>query len=327
MLRHTVRFDRRGLPHPVEHDEVGAALRRVRRLGGFVWLEVWAPDEAEMARLATLLDLDQRSAGEAATGRQQPKIQRFDRHLTIVTWSLEFRTTHPRIPVGEVFLYVARDALLTVRRPRTPDTEPVSSGLARHDVSVDGGALGAAFLVINDLCDEYVELTGRIEEELEDVEQQVYDDTIVESRARIYRLRRQIGKISRAVSSLATALDASGEHLRSVSVGGNHVEPYVRNLLDRLSGTDALLHDQSSTLDAVVASHENNTASRQNSDTRKISAIAALISVPALTAGVFGMNFPDLPLVKVPFGWAWVLGGALLVDVVVFVLFRRRGWL
>ena len=179
-------------------------------------------------------------------------------------------------------------------------------------VPVAGGALGAAFLVLDDLCADYAALTERIEDELEEIEQQVYDDAVVESRTRIYRLRQQIGKIGRAVSSLATALESSREQFLTVSVAGHEVEPYVRNLLDRLTGTAEVLRDQSSTLDAVVASHENNANARQNDDTRRISAIAALLSVPALTAGVFGMNFGDLPLVKAPLGWAWVLGAAVL---------------
>ena len=129
------------------------------------------------------------------------------------------------------------------------------------------------------------------------------------------------------MSSLARSLESSREHFASVSVAGHEVEPYVRDLLDRLTGTAEVLRDQSSTLDAVVASHENNAASRQNDDTRRISAIAALLSVPALTAGIYGMNFQDLPLVDTALGWAYVVGAAVLIDAVAIVLFRRRGWL
>lgn len=330
MLTHTIRYDRRGAPHPVEGaSALVAALRRRSRgsRDGFVWLEAWAPDDAEMAQLATLLGLDPRSAAEAAGGGQQPKIQRFEHHLTIVAWTLEFRSTHPRIAIGEVFLYVTRDALLVVRRSRLPDATRQPSREADDGVEVTGGALGAAFLLLDDLCAQYADLADRIEDELEEIEREVYDDAIVESRTRIYRLRQQIGKVGRAVSSLARSLESSRDHFASVSVAGHEVEPYVRDLLDRLTGTAEVLRDQSSTLDAVVASHENNAAARQNDDVRRISAIAALLSVPALTAGIFGMNFADLPLVKVAYGWTWVLAGAVLVDVVVFLLFRRRGWL
>ena len=195
------------------------------------------------------------------------------------------------------------------------------------DITPAHGLATAAFLVLDDLCAEYAALTDQIEDELEEIERQVYDDAVVESRTRIYRLRQQIGKAGRAVASLARSLESSHDHFLSVSVAGHEVEPYVRDLLDRLTGTAEVLHDQSSTLDAVVASHENNSAARQNDDVRRISAIAALLSVPALTAGIFGMNFGDLPLVKTPLGWVWVLGAAALVDVVVVLLFRRRRWL
>ena len=329
MLIHTVAFDRRGLPHPVADDDdtIARAVRRAHRRPSFLWIEAWDPDTEEMERLARLLGLHRRSAAEAATGRQQPKIRSFDRHLTIVMWTIEFRTSHPRVAVGEVFLFVMRNALLTVRRPRLPDTQRTSSRLADPDMVVHGGALGAAFTVMGDQCDDYIALTDGIEQELEEIEQQVYDDTVVENRTRIYNLRQRIGKVGRAVGSLATALEASRDNLRNVSVAGEEVGPYVRDLLDRLGSTATLLRDQSTTLDAVISSHENNAASRQNDDTRRISAIAALLSVPALTAGIFGMNFGDLPLTKSPLGWVWALAIAVVVDAVIVVLFRRRGWL
>ena len=120
MLTHAVRYDRAGVGHPIEGTgAIVAQLRARRRRRGFVWLEAWTPGKAEMARLATLLDLDPRSAAEAAGGGQQPKIQRFGHHLTIVAWTLDFRSAHPRIAIGEVFLFVTRDALLVVRRSRS----------------------------------------------------------------------------------------------------------------------------------------------------------------------------------------------------------------
>ena len=67
MLTHTIRYDRHGTPHPLEGAAaLVAALRRHSGRDGFVWLEAWEPDEAEMAQLATLLGLDPRSAAEAS---------------------------------------------------------------------------------------------------------------------------------------------------------------------------------------------------------------------------------------------------------------------
>ena len=329
MLREAIEFDRHGDPHPVPVDRSGMPvhLRRARRRRGFLWIEAWQPDAGEMEWLADLLGLDRRSALEASDGRQQPKIRHYDSHLTVVVWTLEFRTTHPRVAIGQVFLYVSRDALLTVRRARPADDETAGSRLGTRGTRIPGGALGAAFSILEDLVADYASLTDEVEDELEEIERQVYDDAIVENRTHIYALRQQIGKIDRAVSSLARALEVSRPHLASVSVAGRQVEPYVEDLLDMLSGTASLLRDQSSTLDAVVASHENNAASRQNDDTRRISAIAALLSVPALTAGIYGMNFQDLPLVDTALGWAYVVGAAVLIDAVAIVFFRRRGWL
>ena len=330
MLTHAVRFDRAGEPHPLDTEplpDVATQLREARHDGGFLWLELWMPDEAEMASVADPLGLAPRATRDAVTGRQQPKIQRFGDHLAAVLWTLEFATTYPTVTVGEVFLFIAPGALVTVRRTRVQGDEVQSSYLAEPDVRVDGGALGAAFSVMAQAATDYARLADTIEDELEELEREVFDDNVRESRERIYRLRGQIGKVDRAVATLNASLRASERHFEELSVDNEDVGPWVRDLMDDLAGTAALANDQNLMLDAVVASHENNVAAQQAEDTRKISAIAAMLSIPAVTSGLFGMNFKDLPLVGTAGAWAWVLGVVVLIDVGVYVAFKRRHWL
>ena len=88
--------------------------------------------------------------------------------------------------------------------------------------------------------------------------------------------------------------------------------PYLHDLLDDAAGTAALINNQSSALDAVLSSHENNVAARQNKDMRTISSFAALLALPTLIAGLYGMNFKNIPLVQWEYGWM-VIAAALVV--------------
>ena len=101
----------------------------------------------------------------------------------------------------------------------------------------------------------------------------------------------------------------------------------MRDLLDDLVGTAALTADQNAGLDGIVSTHQNNVASRQNVDTRKISAFAALLAIPAVVAGLYGMNFKNLPGVTWVYGWIVIAGTIVILDVIAIIIFKRRRWI
>ena len=148
-----------------------------------------------------------------------------------------------------------------------------------------------------------------------------------EDHRRIYKIRKDIGRVDRAVSSIAAALRESTDHLESLTVGNEHIVPYLHDLLDDAAGTAALINNQSKALDAILSSHENNVAARQNKDMRTISAFAALLALPTLIAGVYGMNFKNIPLVQWQYGWVAIGVAMVIVDIVIYVMFKRRNWL
>ena len=106
-----------------------------------------------------------------------------------------------------------------------------------------------------------------------------------------------------------------------------HIVPLLHDLLDDAAGTAALINNQSRALDAILSSHENNVAARQNKDMRTISAFAAFLALPTLIAGLYGMNYKNIPLVQWEFGWLVIGIVIVVVDLVIYRLFKRRHWL
>jgi magnesium transporter len=178
-----------------------------------------------------------------------------------------------------------------------------------------------------DVVDGYAKAAADVEAELEELEEQVFDDSTNEDHRRIYKVRKDVGRIDRAVSSIAASLRESTNHLDQLTVGNEKILPYLHDLLDDAAGTAALLNDQSRALDAVLSSHENNVSARQNQDMRTISAFAALLALPTLIAGIYGMNFQNLPLVEWRYGWVAIGVVIVIVDLVIYAMFKRRGWL
>ena len=230
------------------------------------------------------------------------------------------------IQLGQTFLYIGEGWLLTVQR-----TDGAAADLRRlvteSPVELRTTAIATAHVIMADIIDGYAKAAADVESDLEELEEQVFDDSTAEDHKRIYRVRKNIGRIDRAVSSIAAALRESTAHLDAMALGNEPVVSHLHDLLDDAAGTAALINNQSRGLDAILSSHENNVAARQNKDMRTISAFAALLALPTLIAGLYGMNFKNLPLVQWQFGWIVIAVAIVTVDIIIYVMFRRRGWL
>lgn len=309
------------------HATLPKRILTAKRRGGFVWISLIEPNAAEFSEFADLLGLHPLAAGDAVSGKQQPKIQAYDEHLFVSLRALTGADRFLDIAIAPTFLFVREGLLITVQHNRGSDAAGFGAVLDDAAAGIDHGVVGALYAIMRSHVEVYTEVADRIETELEKLENQVFDERVREGDRQIYRLRKQIGRIQRAISGMSVALETSKEHLSNLTVGHEPVEPYFRDLIDDLAGTNQLVADQDRALDGVLASHQNNVAILQNADTRKISAFAALLSVPAVLAGIFGMNFKNLPGVDWTYGWEVLIAVIVVLDIVLFLAFKRRHWL
>jgi magnesium transporter len=329
MIRDVITFHDNSAPKPLSKTARGslkAPIAAAKRAGGFVWIGLEDPDDKEMTALAEQLDLHPLATLDATNGKQQPKIQSYDEHLFVVMWQLH-ESRSSRLNVGELFLFVREGLLVTVQREMGKHPLDIPKILDATETSLGAGSIGGLYGIMANVANTYSDLASEVEKDLEQLERQIFDEKAVDDGAKLYRVRQELGKLQRAVSSLAKALETSRDRVDQLAIGNKALGPYLRDLLDDLAGTAQLVSDQGSALDGVVSSHENNVASQQNDDTRKISAFAALLSVPTVLAGLYGMNFKNLPGVKWAFGWETLAAVIIVLDVLMFINFKRRHWL
>jgi magnesium transporter len=306
--------------------DIPKAVDRAKQHDGFVWLHLVDPDEETINDARETLGIHPVAAADVEWGRQQPKVQEFDGHLFILLWTIIPAGDSDGIELGQTFLYIGDGWLLTVQRGDGKLTD-LPDLLMKAPEELRNGAMPAAYTIMADVVDGYAKAAADVEAELKELEEQVFDESTTEDHRQIYKIRKDLGRIDRAVSSIAAALRESTDHLETLTVGGEQIVPYLHDLLDDAAGTAALINNQSRALDAILSSHENNVAARQNKDMRTISAFAALLALPTLIAGIYGMNFKNLPLVQWELGWLVIGLAIVIVDLVVFRMFKRRHWL
>jgi magnesium transporter len=320
----------RGTVEPLDGTDLTAipeTAAKMKRGEGFVWLHLVDPTESTLEKARRVLGVHPIAAAEVLAGRQQPKVQKFADHLFVVLWSVLRNPESKDLVLGQTYLYVGDGWLITVQRAEGGELTDLQPLLENASEDLRSGPMAAAYVIMDEVVDGYAEAAADVEIALEELEEQVFNESTSEDHHRIYRIRKNIGRIDRAVSSIAAALRESAEHFEAMAVGNEKIVPYLHDLLDDAAGTAALINNQSKALDAILSSHENNVAARQNKDMRTISAFAALLALPTLIAGLYGMNFKNIPLVQWEFGWL-VIGIALvIIDVVIYLMFKRRHWL
>ena len=296
--------------------------------GGFLWIGLVDPPASELEALRVQLGLHTLAIRDAENGRQQPKVQWFGGELFIVLWALHPQESRTDTAVSEVYLFAREGVLISVERSHHGSRLDAGAALDQALPATLGmGSLGGVHAIVSRAVQGYLDVGSSIEQELEDLEHQVFDEDQRDDARRIYGLRRQIGKVDRAVSALATAFEGSRDALEDYAKRNPALVPYVLDLILDLDAAARLTVGQDAALSSVIATHENAVASQQNIDSRKISAIAAILAIPAVVSGLYGMNIPGPPGTNLQYGWILIIVAMVALEVWAYIALKRRKWL
>lgn len=291
------------------------------------WTRLTNPGRDELQNIATRLDLHPLVLDDLLAGRQQPKAESFDGQLYLSIWDIDRGDEGTTMTDTDLALILTPEELVLVQRGDTEEFRDLDALLDESRPENIDSPLAAAHRVLDAVVRDFVELGASVEKDLDALETEVFDSHVREDYRRIYRLRQRIGQIDRASSGLAEALQSAGEHIARLTEQQPHLRPYFAHLANDARGVSKLTSTEHESLDALVSSHQSNVGTRQNKDMRTISAFAALLAIPTVIAGIYGMNFKNLPLVRWEYGWLAIGITIVVVDVFAFARFRKRGWL
>lgn len=286
------------------------------------------PTDAEIDVVRERYKLHPLLVDDLREGHQQPKFERPGAHLYLSLWDMNADATESDVASeSDLAIIFDEDVLILVQRGERENLRDLDAVLTSVGMIPITSTLAAVHRVLDAIVSDFVTLGTVIERELAAIETEVFDSTVREDFRQIYRLRGKIGTIDRASTGLADALRAAQPQLHNMTRKEPFLRPYFLHLKNDAVGAAGLASAHHKGLDAVVASHESNVSTRQNQDMRTISAYAALLAIPTVVSGIYGMNFENLPLLHWEFGWVVVMIATLLLDVVAFVFFRHQGWL
>ena len=296
----------------------------VKRPECFVWVALKDPQPAELAEMQEEFGLHELAVEDATHGHQRPKIEEYGDSVFAVLHVP--RVAGDEVQVGELDLFVGRNYVLSVRHGFEPGFQAVRDRAEQEPELLRHGPGFVFYALMDNVVDRYFPLVDALERELEQIEPRIFDDDLARANLKsLYDLKWKLNDVRHAVEPLTEVLHRLyGGRVPPVCSG---MQDYFRDVYDHLVRVSAQMD---SVRDMVVTALQVNlsTINMATTDvTRRLAAYAALVAVPTLIAGVYGMNFKHMPELQQPWGYPLAIGIMVGIDVFLWRKFRARGWL
>lgn len=305
----------------------------------FVWLELCDPTAAELASVQAAFDLHPRAVQVTSTDHARPTMSVHGEVLFAVIKTARHIEAQTTISLGQIVLFAGPRFVVSVRFGDGDGDAGVRKELEAHPELLRNGPCTVVYAIVDRVVDDYVSVLGGLDARLREVEQEVFTPVVRQPTERIYLLIREVLGFQRAIAPLVDMLLhlAAGKYPmvpESVRAYFGGVEDRLVRVREEVERDRALLTSMLEASSAQVAMRQTEVgleqtriALRQNEDMRRISAWVGIVALPTMIAGVYGMNFQHMPELGWLFGYPLaliVMGGACLL---LYVLFRRSGWL
>lgn len=304
--------------------EIDLAARWSVEPSDFVWIGFQEPTEADLRVLQSRFGLHELAIEDALHAHQLPKVEIYGSSLFVVLRTAVLEDGE--IKFGETHVFVGSDYLITVRHGASASYAPVrqrceaTPHLLRHGVDY------VLHAVLDFVVDAYQPVIRTLEEEVGQIEDRIFKRGFARAEIqRIYELRRELVELRRVVAPMVEVCSRL-THLEMPFLDPQ-VSPYFRDVLDHTKRVSETIGDLREVLSFTFEAALLLESQRQSDVSRQFAAWAAILAVPTAIAGIYGMNFENMPELKLEYGYYAVVGVILLVCLVLFWRFRKAGWL
>ncbi len=272
-----------------------------------------------------LFGLHELAVEDAQQAHQRPKIEDYDQDVFVVLKTAHYHEDREEVHFGEIHLFAGPGYVITVRHGPGSELATARQRLEARPDLVKLGASSAVWAVLDKVVDDYIPVVDSIEDDIEEVEKDVFDDDIPAPTARIYNLKREVIEFHRAVWPLLNPLE-------TLEQGGfervpEELRSFFRDVADHARRVDEQVQSQRELLTSVLQANLSLVSVNQNEVVKRISAIAGIVAVPTFIASVYGMNFEHMPELDWRFGYLLCLAVMGLIALALVGYFRRIDWL
>jgi magnesium transporter len=342
VVNNAIYVDGRRAAAPASLDRTFEEMRQCPVHGNsFCWIGLLRPTPEEIEAVAKEFDLHGLAVEDTIKAHQRPKLERYGDVLFVALRPARYVDRDEIVEIGEVHLFIGPEFVITVRHAAEPDLGEVRKRLEAEPDLLDHGPWAVLYSVMDKIVDDYGPVLDGLQADIDEIEVQVFDGDPGASK-RIYQLSREVIEFQRAVEPLRDIFDELRDRLKEQATANDlelrralrDVADHAVRVMERLDSFRQLLVNILQVNSALVGQRQNEEMARltqagyeQNEQLKRISSWAAILFAPTLVASIYGMNFTDMPELHWTLGYPFALVLMVLLGVVLYRMFKHRGWL
>ena len=300
----------------------------VSRPDCFVWVALFEPTNAELDEMAEEFNLHELAVEDARHGHQRPKIEEYGDSLFAVIHTVENSAntaTPDELHLGEVDVFVGVNYVLSVRHRTQTGFGAVRARAEREPDLLRHGAGFVLYAVMDNVVDRYFPVLDKLESSLEAAEEHLFEGASTRAKLEdLYALKRKLMTLKHAVAPLMEAVGKLyGGRVPQLCVG---TQEYFRDVYDHLTRINGAIESMREMLTTAIQVNLALISLSESEVTKRLAAWGALITVPTLIAGIYGMNFELMPELKWVWGYPLALGMMIVIDGLLYLQFKRVKW-
>jgi magnesium transporter len=296
----------------------------LKRPNTFVWVAMKDPESEEMQKMAQEFNLHPLAVEDALVGHQRPKIEEYGDQIFEVLQVIELHGDD--IHVGEVAIFVGKNFVLSVRQRTEVGFGSVRVRAESEPELLKNGSGFVFYALMDNIVDRYFPVVDALEVELEKIEERIFSGEPAKAIIKdLYSLKHKGMVVRHAVEPLIEAVHKLyGGRVPQVCVG---TQEYFRDVYDHLLRVSQQLDGLRDMVITAMQVNLSMISLSENEVTKRLAAYAALVAVPTMVAGIYGMNFKNMPELDWVLGYPMAVGIMIAVDAYLWFKLRRSGWL
>ena len=294
----------------VEVEHISEVLKQPDK---FVWIGMQEPDEAMLKTIQDEFGLHDLAIEDALRAHQRPKIETYGDTLFVVVRTVQMKDSH--VELGETHFFVGHNFIVTVRHGSSIAYVDVRARCESTPQLLSLGPAFALYALMDSIVDQYFPVVEALEDDLTAIEENIFHEKLRrDNTAKIYRLKLELLDVKRAVSPL---IDICNRLMRfDLKFIDSETKPYFRDIYDHAIRINEMVDNSRELLAAALEANLSMINISQSEISKRFAGWAALIGVPTMIAGIYGMNFSYMPELSWRWSYPAVVAGTLVTCLV-----------
>jgi magnesium transporter len=291
----------------------------------WVWIGLHEPGADEFDSVAREFNLHELAVEDAIKAHQRPKLEIYGDTIFLVLRTASYAEESEDVELGQIMLFVGPGFIISVRHGTAADLHPVRLDIEKRSDLLRCGPSSVLHAIVDRVVDDYGPVVRGVADDVEEVEKDIFSPGRSNPTERIYKLKRETVELHRATDPLLDPLERLSRD--DFGLVDNTIQPYFRDVEDHAKRANEGVESLRELLNGILEANLAQVSVRQNDDTRKITAWAAIAAIPTVIGAIYGMNFDHMPELHWRFGYPLALFVMAAICVFLYRRFKAAGWL